>query len=107
MIRALPSPRPWSALDGRGYGQLNGRAIRASNGLILAVAIGDVPEIPVEANARLIAAAPELLATLKSLLTLDERVCHEDCYGYADLMQDNQAWDVARAAIAQAMGAAS
>lgn len=48
---------------------------------------------------------PDLLAALTRLLTLNDRVSHEDCYGYADVMQDNEAWDTARALIAKAAGA--
>lgn len=57
---------PFEVLPGRGYGQLNGAAIRDQRGLIVAVAIGDVPEIDTDGIARLIAAAPELLEALKA-----------------------------------------
>ena len=65
---------------------------------------------PCEANARLIAAAPELLAALRSLL---EPMCSRERHGITDervlLMagdyEDNMArYDAARAAVAKAIG---
>ena len=57
-----------------------------------------------EANTRLIAAAPDLLATLERLLHLD------DSYGPfgGEIYQDriDRAWEKARAALAKAKGAA-
>lgn len=57
---------PWEATDTQGYGPLNGVSVRDARGLVLAVAIGDVPELDSVGNARLIAAAPDLLAALRA-----------------------------------------
>lgn len=48
-----------------GYGSLNGVSVKDARGLTVAVAIGDVPELKPVELARLIAAAPELLAELQ------------------------------------------
>ena len=44
-----------------GYGSHNGVTVTDNCGLVVAVAIGDVPELDALATARLIAAAPDLL----------------------------------------------
>jgi hypothetical protein len=68
------TPGPWTAGSDRGYGHYNGVQITDDrSGLVLAVAIGDVPELKAQANARLIAAAPELLAAL--LMVQRELAC--------------------------------
>jgi hypothetical protein len=59
----------WRVHGVGGYGALNGVSIKDSHGLTLAVAIGDVPELKAEENARLIAAAPELLEALQEFLS--------------------------------------
>jgi len=53
-----------------------------------------------EANARLIAAAPELLEALKRLMQVGRAYCI--CYDYSDESED--AWDYAETAIAKAEG---
>lgn len=63
------TPGPWFADDGSGYGELNGwRIVLPDDGYVLAVAVGDVPELPVEANARLIADAPAMADQLAGIL---------------------------------------
>ena len=65
------TPGPWEVEHGSGYGELNGWTIWNPNGdgYALAVAIGDVVALHphVEANARLIAASPDLLEALEGL----------------------------------------
>lgn len=61
---------PWSVRSNGGYGSLNGSSISDARGLIVAVAIGDVPELDAASNARLIAAAPDLLAALKEAVEI-------------------------------------
>jgi len=54
--------RNWRASTGRsGYGVHDGVTVTDNRGLVVAVAIGDVPELDAMATARLIAAAPDLL----------------------------------------------
>ncbi|TIS78005.1 MAG: hypothetical protein E5W94_11455 [Mesorhizobium sp.] len=88
MMTPKHTPGPWEAGSERGYAELNGVQIRDRVGLVLAVAIGDVPELDSKANARLIAAAPELLAALKAVVRVADRNTDE--------------FDLARAAIANA-----
>lgn len=57
-----------------------------------------------EANALLIAAAPELLEVIKNMVALDSSSAQEDCVGRQYWMA---AIDNARAAIAKATGCAS
>ena len=57
----------------------------------------DMPVEEVQANARLIAAAPELLAVLRELVLYDEGCCVLGCYGYEVLLR-------CKAAIAKAEG---
>jgi hypothetical protein len=61
------TPGPWEIAGPNGYGDIDGHRVRDPRGYILAVAIGDVPELSPEANARLIASAPDLLEALKEL----------------------------------------
>ncbi len=66
--RSEPTPGPWNVqgaaeFDGEGYGQPDIAPFRIiGNGWVLASVIGDVSDINAEANARLIAAAPETAA---------------------------------------------
>ncbi len=67
------------------------------------------PSQTVEANARLIAAAPELLAALKALLAPGIGT-YADAEGFAELLRSDDddtkaAIDAARAALAKATGA--
>jgi hypothetical protein len=61
------TPGPWEIAGPNGYGDIDGHRVRDPRGYILAVAIGDVPELSPEANARLIASAPDLLEALKAV----------------------------------------
>lgn len=88
------TPGPWMAGPINGYGELNGIQVKEQRGLVLAVAIGDVPELDSEANARLIAAAPELLRCLRNMIDLYEQLQgHPTAYSHES-----------RAAIAKAEG---
>lgn len=63
------SSRNWLASSGpHGYGAHDGVTVTDNRGLVVAVAVGDVPELDAMANARLIAAAPDLLAALNRLI---------------------------------------
>ena len=93
--------RNWRASAGRsGYGAHDGVTVTDNRGLVVAVAIGDVPELDALATARLIAAAPDLLAALTSIAN-----AHVDGL---DLAQDSavlsRAVKIASRAIAKAMG---
>lgn len=61
----------WKVEGGPGYANTRGVNIKDDRGLVLAVAIGDVPELDAEANARLIAAAPDLLSIARRFVALD------------------------------------
>lgn len=77
--------RNWRASAGRsGYGAHDGVTVTDNRGLVVAVAIGDVPELDALATARLIAAAPDLLEAAREGLIRAEadlenelRVCAE------------------------------
>lgn len=57
--------RNWLASTGpHGYGAHDGVTVTDNRGLVVAVAIGDVPELDAIKTARLIAAAPDLLEAL-------------------------------------------
>ena len=68
MSEGKHTPGRWYVGSKAGYGAHDGVAVREERGLVLAVAIGDVPELKADANARLIAAAPDLLAALQALV---------------------------------------
>jgi hypothetical protein len=54
--------RNWTASTGNGgYGFYDGATVSDNRGLVVAVALGDAPELDALATARLIAAAPDLL----------------------------------------------
>ena len=92
MSGAAHSPGPWIAVhcadDGGEF------SIHAANGIHVALSIGGTKSEA--ANARLIAAAPELLEALRGLMKLDEELSSEGAI---------EALDKARAAIAKATGA--
>jgi hypothetical protein len=93
------TPGPWEIAGPNGYGDIDGHRVRDPRGYILAVAIGDVPELSPEANARLIASAPDLLEALKSTTMLVR-------LKYGNLDADvNAIMDAALAAIAKAEAA--
>lgn len=64
------TPGPWVVTDEPGYGRVEGTQVAGSDGYIVALAIGDVEELPHEANARLIAAAPEMAEVLASIVKM-------------------------------------
>ncbi len=92
------TPGPWSIDRYLGYGELNGVSIRGADFYVLAVAIGDLPELDAQANARLIAAAPDMFATLQRLLS--------DHDGETTPRSDREIVADISAAIAKATGAA-
>ena len=85
-------PAPWEVNDQRASGWMNNAMYigSANTGLIIARVYNDKGDE--EANARLIAAAPELLEALKAVVSVADRATVE--------------FDMARAAIAKATGAA-
>jgi len=86
------TPGPWITRGPRRVDQGDDYAIVAG-GEIIAEAFGRTSQNnfpPSAANARLIAAAPDLLAALKEVVALSDR--------------KHDAWDAARAAIAKAEG---
>jgi hypothetical protein len=97
-----PTPGPWTTASDRGYGHYNGVQITDNRtGLVLAVAIGDVPELHAPANARLIAAAPDLLATL--IKVRDSFIYADDHSDTAVMTEaDNHHFDEVCAAISKA-----
>lgn len=70
---------PWSVRSNGGYGALNGSSISDASGLIVAVAIGDVPELDAASNARLIAAAPDLIEALEQCDEYFDNRADADC----------------------------
>jgi|GraSoiStandDraft_51_1057287.scaffolds.fasta_scaffold1412965_2 hypothetical protein len=85
-------PAPWEVNDQRDSSWMNNAMYigSANTGLIIARVYTDKGDE--EANARLIAAAPELLEALKAVVSVADRATVE--------------FDMARAAIAKATGAA-
>jgi hypothetical protein len=84
------TPGPWISLsDGRIY---------APGEIVADTTFGCLSRGTTDANARLIAAAPDLLAALQRCLAFMERIAVEDCI--ADTIGENQA----RAAIRKAKG---
>ena len=115
------TPGPWMEietetsidLDDDGHGRLTGWGdIADSNGRVIAVALGYGAWIDPEcdANARLIAAAPDLLEALQSIVGQHDKFRQrngnqEDAYNLLASRWD--IFDNARAAIAKATGAAA
>ena len=73
------TPGCWVYDGDGGYGELNGHRIRSEDdpAYVLAVAIGDVVDLEeqAEANARLIAAAPDLLTAAEALGAMPQGYC--------------------------------
>ena len=95
MSEAKHTPGPWQACDVGDYSDYDGRCrVILGNDLRIAVVLGDHDESA--ANARLIAAAPDLLEELEDMVSLVEYLMN-DSY-------DNKETAEARAAIARAKG---
>lgn len=95
MSEAKHTPGPWQACDVGDYSDYDGRCrVILGNDLRIAVVLGDHDESA--ANARLIAAAPDLLEELEDMVSLVEYLMN-DSY-------DNKETAEARAAIAKAKG---
>lgn len=94
------TPGPWTADDGEGY---SGWRIRSQAGTLIAEVVGD--SYASDCNARLIAAAPDLLAALKSAVE-DGIVTSSSAAdgGAAQYSKQAQVADQIRAAIAAAEG---
>ena len=103
---------PWTIAPGRGYGSLNGHAVYGQNGLVLAVAIGDVPDLPVDANARVIAMTPDLMVKAAALADICDRAFAPShaalalgSEGWVEGRQLREAVDAVRAVLRQAAAA--
>lgn len=106
MTHAKHTPGPWRVETQT----MNGQAINSelfpfqieSEDWVICEVYGDVPQIDAGANARLIAAAPELLDALQGLLA-----DIQDYQRINNLGGENNHWQViASAAIAKALGEA-
>lgn len=114
---------PWATDGDHGYGSFNGVRVRATKGAeyVLAIVIGDVSELDAAANARLIAAAPELYEALTEISKrcpplpegFDEFATISDFGGNADdyaahveKLISATTGDIARAVLAKARGEA-
>jgi len=82
---SAPTPGPWRAIGGKGC-----HVIEAANGTSVAESFGRLDPENI-ANARLIAAAPDLLTSLRELVDSPNA-------------KQNAAWDRARLAIAKTEG---
>lgn len=92
------TPGPWAIIDDVTDAAIGYRAIVAIDGENFGETICN-PSPMGEANARLIAAAPELLAALQGLLKADAD--RNDCPGFASAGNWLRANEAARAAIAK------
>jgi len=106
MSEAKHTPGPWEACDVGDYGDYDGRCrVILGDDLRIAVVLGDHDES--KANARLIAAAPDLL---EALGWYRDQMCEGFCVDlktqdyYAESMDFHCAGCKARAAIAKAKG---
>lgn len=91
------TPRPWEACDVGDYSDYDGRCrVILGNDLRIAVVLGDHDESA--ANARLIAAAPDLLEALERCLNFIENT-------ESEIGETLPCGEYARAAIAKAKGA--
>ena len=103
-MSAKHTPAPWSFGYGvtTEYGEVFGVGVTTKPDWTVVCAVsrpGDVNAID-EANARLIAAAPDLLEALKAMVALDEEH-HQRCQGDEDVCREVRQ---ARYAIAKAIG---
>lgn len=93
---------PWTASEHGAYGDYNGNSIVIlGDDLRIAVVLGYDNE-ETQANARLIAAAPELLEAVQALIDWNEAQTKLSFYDRME--QFNAAMDKARAAIAKVKG---
>lgn len=96
------TPGPWTREEGQRFRHDQSAGIKAADGLFVATALDknriDL-DAEVEANARLIAAAPELLDALKSALLELERI-NKNIY----VLVDHFVIEEIRGAIAKAKG---
>ena len=97
------TPGPWKfEILWAGFSAIRGR----DGQLIFGVAAGDNserrPKLEIEANARLIAAAPDLLEALRQMLAAFQ--CDMDSYADDPDAWQHEVWEAARAAIAKAKG---
>jgi hypothetical protein len=98
MSESKHTPGPWNAEPMTGRGAW----VKGSSGEWAALSCGDT-DTTAEANARLIAAAPELLEALNKIISRhSELVCSGDC-GFWDV-EDEEKMKLARSAIAKAEG---
>ena len=112
MSGAVHTPGPWGVrTTPRGYGNLHWREIADESGVIAEVYSnsadgdsGEPTEAEAEANAHLIAAAPELLEALELLRSFGCPHCNGDC-GSANPPVTSCPMTIASAAIARARGA--
>lgn len=82
-----------------GYGHYGGVTVTDNRGLVVAVALGDVPELDADKTARLIAAAPDLLeAAIEALDSMT--VCGVVRAG--DIHENDPTLGLLRAAITKA-----
>jgi hypothetical protein len=89
---------PWDLCEVGDYADFDGRSrVILDGGMTQRIAVVHVSDEEGDANARLIAAAPELLLALETLVSLsgDEN---------ATAVDEGNAWAQARAAIAKATG---
>ena len=95
---------------GRWYVGASGRIIMcrmiAGNNVPVAQITGPLPNDEIKANARLIAAAPDLLAALRECITDDDAACYRTDDPRVVHRRLNAINDAARTAIAKATGQA-
>ena len=103
-----PTPGPWYAsVNLRGMKCTSpGIDIDAADNSNVALAhheASDRPESETRANARLIAAAPDLLAALQALLNRQSQLCMDENHRYDHYAAWEASQEAARAAIAKAV----
>lgn len=105
-MKATHTPGPWKVIDGIGCGSIYSikqETPSHNNGVLAAVLHAPDAKAPLmvaQANARLIAAAPELLAALYKIAEWDPASAPGEPNGMSVI----DAIDIARAAIAKARG---
>lgn len=97
------TPGPWTKVNGELFGPHGRRVLVSDSGI--GVVCGSNPDPEHEANARLIAAAPELLEALRDLLRAVGRAGYDDADS-GELFELDSAAEEARAVIAKATGVA-